>query len=98
MNLHNQQKAPGKADQLTLASGGTEHVCILIECNIICTCKLSQCNKVNLSLCTNMADFCSDCHNYYVLQRVRISNVWCSTVAHGTHGIKKVWIRRSEYL
>ena len=51
------KKHSGEADQLTLASGGSEHArlfSIAIEWG----------NKMNFSLFANMAGFCSDGHIY----------------------------------
>ena len=50
VNLNVWQKALGKADQLTLASGGIEHAQLF-------SITISWANKMNFSLCTNMAGF-----------------------------------------
>ena len=49
------KKHSGKADQSTLASGGSEYASVAISWG----------NKMNFSLCANMSGFCSDSHNYY---------------------------------
>ena len=45
----------GKADQSTLASGGSEHAQLF-------SVAISWGNKMDFSLCANMSGFCSDSH------------------------------------
>ena len=45
----------GKADQSTLASGGSKHAQLF-------SVAISWGNKMNFSLCVNMLGFCSDSH------------------------------------
>ena len=49
------KKHSGKADQLTLATGGSEHAWLF-------SVAISWGTKLNFSLCTNMLGFCSDTH------------------------------------
>ena len=49
------KKHSGEADQLTLASVGSEHVQLFSEA-------ISWGNKMNFTLYANMAGFCSDSH------------------------------------
>ena len=51
------KKHSGKADQSTLASGGSENAWLL---NF--SVAISWDNKINFSLCVNMSGFCSDSH------------------------------------
>ena len=56
------KKHSGKADQSTLASGGSAHAKLL-------SVAISWGNKMNFSLSANMSGFCSDSHNYYYTSR-----------------------------
>ena len=47
----------GKVDQLTLTSGGSEHV-------VLFSVAISWCNEMNFALCVNMSGFCLDSHIY----------------------------------
>ena len=53
------KKHSGKADQLTLASGGSEHAYLF-------SVAISWGNKMNLSLRAKMSGFCSDSHIYRI--------------------------------
>ena len=51
------KKHSGKADQSTLASGGSERAQLF-------SVAISWGNKMNFSLSANMSGFCSDSHKY----------------------------------
>ena len=49
------KKHSGKAEQLTLARGGSEHTQLF-------SVAISWDNKMNFTLCADMSGFCSDSH------------------------------------
>ena len=55
MDLHGWKKHSGKAEQSTLASGGSKHTELF-------SVAISWGNKMNFSLCASMSGFCSDSH------------------------------------
>ena len=62
------KKHSGKADQLTLASGGSEHA-------LLFSVAISWSNKMNFSLCANMSGFCSDSHKCSYPKKPAINHV-----------------------
>ena len=56
------KKHSGKADQSTLASGGSEHAWLFIVA-------ISWGNNINFSLYVKMLSFCSDSHIYTIATR-----------------------------
>ena len=63
------KKHSGKAEQSTLASGGSEHV-------LLFSVAISWGNKMNFSLSANMSGFCSDSH-IYVCICIYVYNYMC---------------------
>ena len=64
MDLHGWKKALWKSRQLTSASGGSEHAQLF-------SLVISWGNKMNFSLYANIADFCSDGCNQYLVNYVQ---------------------------